>query len=104
MTPVAILSEVDDATLDVYRAVNRRPELRTPPPERLFHCVSELPEGGLRVFDVWASEEAFRRYDRDVLAPAVVATTGGRIGPPLRQILPVAAMHGRELEIGPPAS
>jgi hypothetical protein len=60
--------------------------------------VSELPGGGLLVFDVWESEDAFRRYEREVLAPTVLAVTGGRVGPPRREILPVAVVRGLEKE------
>ena len=91
--PVAILSEVPDATLEMYRAVNAQPELASPAPGHLFHGVSGLQGGGLRVFDVWESEEHFRRYDREVIQPAVHAVTGGAVGPPRRQVVPVAVLR-----------
>lgn len=92
--PVAVFSEVADATLDLYREVNRRLDLQERAPGHLLHCVCELPDGGLRVFDVWESEDAFRRYERERLAPAVLAVTGGGVGPPRRQILPIASLRG----------
>lgn len=43
---------------------------KTPPKGALFHCAGVYP-GGFRVFDIWESQEAFERFRKERLDPAM---------------------------------
>jgi hypothetical protein len=42
-----------------------------PPAGLIIHFAVERPEGGLRYYDIWESEEACDRFDEDRLHPVV---------------------------------
>ena len=82
---VAILSEVPEGTVEMYEAVMEKLGGKgTLAPGHLVHVVGKRAEGGLRVLDVWESNEDFERFDEERLHPAVREVTGGRVSPPLR--------------------
>jgi heme-degrading monooxygenase HmoA len=67
---------------DQYDQVNG--EITEDPPGLILHTAAETG-GGIQIVDVWESEDAFRRFERETLGPALgaagVDTSGGP--PPL---------------------
>ncbi|HYY33961.1 MAG TPA: hypothetical protein VE693_10350 [Gaiellaceae bacterium] len=53
---------------DQYDRLNA--EIREDPEGLILHTAAEHG-GGMRVIDVWESEDAYRRFERDTLMPAM---------------------------------
>ena len=53
---------------DQYEHVNR--EIGEDPPGLILHTAAEKG-GGIQVIDVWESEDAYRRFEQEVLFPAM---------------------------------
>jgi hypothetical protein len=67
-----------------------------PPPGLLVHLALERPEGGLRYFDVWRSEEECDRFTEERLHPVVHALLADIFGddlPPEPERGPVSVIH-----------
>lgn len=69
------------------------------PPGLIMHMAVELPEGGLRYYDVWESEEDCDRWSEDCLHPVVHALLAEVFGEelpdePARTLLPVIHAWG----------
>jgi hypothetical protein len=80
---VGVLNEVPGVTPEIYDRVQAKMDVESNPPEGLIIHTAGFPEGKMRVFDVWESQEAFERFESERLAPAVQAVAqeaGG--GPP----------------------
>ncbi len=81
---VVVIQEVP-ATPEQYDAVNEKLAAHSDPPAGLLiHTGGEM-EGGMRVIDVWESEEAFNTFREERLGPAVAAVVGEEAmaaGPP----------------------
>jgi len=86
---IAVQVEIRGANLELYDQTNERiGRLPGAPavPQELFHFVIGT-DGGIRVVDVWESEEAFRRYFHERLEPAFAEVGFG--GPPVVEIFAV---------------
>jgi hypothetical protein len=51
-----------------------------PPPGLIVHVAVERPEGGLRYYDVWESEDDWDRFGRERLHPVVHGLLRERFG------------------------
>ncbi len=86
-----------DAPIDatVYRRV--LDGLGDEPPKGLIvHLAVERPEGGLRYFDVWESEEDWDRFAEERLHPVVHPLLTSRFGdefPPEPERVPLPVIH-----------
>jgi hypothetical protein len=67
-----------------------------PPKGLVVHLVVERPEGGLRYFDVWESEEDWDRFAEERLHPVVHPLLASRFGeefPPEPERFPLPVLH-----------
>ena len=67
-----------------------------PPKGLIVHLAVERPEGGLRYFDVWESEEDWDRFAEERLHPVVQPMLSGHFGsdvPPEPPRTPLPAIH-----------
>ena len=82
--PVGLLQEFD-ATPEMYDAITNKMDVKNNPPEgNIFHTAGRAEDGKWRIFDVWESRDAFERFRRERLEPAMseVAREMGMSGPP----------------------
>jgi hypothetical protein len=69
--PVAIVMDFPGGTLEQYDQVVERMGLEPggdTPPGAMFHWVTQTPEG-LRVVDVWETQEAFDQFAEEQIGP-----------------------------------
>ncbi len=67
-----------------------------PPKGLIVHLAVERPEGGLRYFDVWESEEDCDRFAEERLHPVVHQLLSSRFGgesPPEPARVPLPVIH-----------
>jgi hypothetical protein len=67
-----------------------------PPKGLVVHIAAELPEGGLRYYDVWESEEDWDRFTDERLHPVVHGLLSEIFGdalPPEPDRVPLSALH-----------
>ena len=67
-----------------------------PPKGLIVHLVVERPEGGLRYFDVWESEEDWDRFAEERLHPVVHPLLASRFGdefPPEPERVSLPVIH-----------
>ena len=67
-----------------------------PPKGMILHIAVERPEGGLRYYDVWESEQDWDRFAEERLHPVVHPLLGGLFGddfPPEPPRTPLPAIH-----------
>ncbi len=67
-----------------------------PPPGMVVHLAVELPEGGLRYIDVWATEADCDRFVQERLHPVVhrlLAEVFGEDLPPEPPQIPLPVVH-----------
>jgi len=77
---VAIIMDFEGATLDQYDDVMDRMGLDgVAPPGAIFHWVG-ASDAGIRVVDVWETQEAFDEFAQSQIAPHTAAA--GIEGPP----------------------
>ncbi|HEY8866609.1 MAG TPA: hypothetical protein VIM22_06725 [Solirubrobacteraceae bacterium] len=70
---VGLLQEMDQVTADMYDAVSAKLDVQNNPPAgMIFHSGGEKAGGGMRIFDVWESEDAYRRFEEERLRPAIM--------------------------------
>ena len=75
--PVAVITNLE-AGSDQYDQVNAKLEPDDNPPEGMIvHAAGQRQDGGMRVFDVWESEEAYNTFREQRLMPAVEEVLGG---------------------------
>jgi quinol monooxygenase YgiN len=55
------------------------------PPGLVIHTASEMPDGSVRIVDVWESQEHVDEFERTQLMPAFAAV-GAPVGPPEREV------------------
>jgi len=68
---LAFLIEVPNMTPEDGAAVLRELDLAAQPPAgQIFHLEGPMEGGGMRVVDVWESEEVFLAFVQERLAPA----------------------------------
>ncbi len=82
----AYVQDVDDGTLADYDRVSEELQKRsgdTPPQGLILHAVGARGNG-MRVIDVWESQDAYRRFREEQLVPAMEAAMPGAMaqGPP----------------------
>jgi hypothetical protein len=83
---VAILMTIE-ATEEQYDAVNEKIDPAGNPPAGLIIHVGSVTGSGVRVIDVWESEQAFNDFRESRLGPAVGEVMGGDAGPPNIEVL-----------------
>jgi hypothetical protein len=67
--PTAMLMDLPGVTLEQYLRVHRAITSQGQIDGLLLHSAAEVP-GGIRVYDVWESPEAFDRFARERMMPA----------------------------------
>ena len=80
--PVAVVLEFEGGTLDQYDQVVQKMGLSpggAGPPGALFHWVTATDDG-VRVTDVWATQEQFDRFAEEQIGP--ISAEVGLPGPP----------------------
>lgn len=96
---VAVLVEFE-ATEEDFQAVNRILDAENNPQEGgIVHTSAQLADGSQRVFDVWESEEAANRFERERLIPAIAEALGPDSPPPTKR----EVYELRELTVVPTA-
>jgi hypothetical protein len=83
---VAIIMELE-ASAEQYDAVNDKIKPEENPPEGLIIHVGSVTDSGIKVIDVWESEQAFNDFRESRLGPAVGEVMGEDAGPPNIQVL-----------------
>jgi hypothetical protein len=83
---VAILMTIE-ATEEQYDAVNEKIDPAANPPAGLIIHVGSVTDSGVRVIDVWESEQAFNDFRESRLGPAVGEVMGEDAGPPNIEVL-----------------
>ena len=87
--PVAMLQDAEGFGAETYDAVNKAMAIESNPPEGLIFHTAGQANGVFRIFDVWESREAFERFERERLGPAigkVMQDQGQEMGsPPQRE-------------------
>jgi hypothetical protein len=64
------------ASLDQYKQVNEKMDAEANPPEGLIVHTAQAIDGGVRIVDVWESEDAYNRFRAERLGAAVEAVVG----------------------------
>jgi hypothetical protein len=80
--PIALVQEfevaADDRSTTNYDAIRDRLGVDADPPAGvIFHTAGFTGTGLFRIFDVWESEDAWRRFREERLMPAVQAVAQG---------------------------
>lgn len=83
---VAIMMNIE-ATQDQYDEVNEKIDPTGNPPEGLIIHVGSVTDSGVKVIDVWESEQAFHDFRESRLGPAVAEVMGDAAGPPDIEVL-----------------
>lgn len=84
---ISMLQEMPNNTLENYDAVSSKADIESNPPEGLiFHTAAEMEGGGVRIFNVWESREAFERFQDERLLPALREHFGELPPPPEQKI------------------
>jgi len=74
---IGMIQEAPNTTAEMYDAINSKLQASENPPEGLiFHSAGPAPKGGLRIFDVWESREAYERFRDERLRPAISEVAG----------------------------
>jgi hypothetical protein len=86
---MAVLMEnvVEQSNTEIYDAVSAKLDVENDAPSGMIvHTAIDLGEGGIRIVDVWESQEAFERFRDEQLLPAVQSVLSERgiepAGPP----------------------
>jgi hypothetical protein len=77
------------ASVEEYDAVNEKLDPRSNPPAGLIIHTGSVTDSGIRVVDVWESEQQFMDFREQRLGPAVGEVMGENAGPPNVQVLEV---------------
>jgi hypothetical protein len=64
-------------TVAIYDAVTRELDIASNHPLGLISHAAGLADGCWQIVEIWESEEYAQRFDRERLAPAIEAVTGG---------------------------
>jgi|SRR6266545_8370656 len=86
---MAVLMEnrVEQSTPEIYDAVAAKLDVENDPPAGMIvHTASAMEGGGVRIVDVWESQEAFEKFRDERLMPALQAVLSEKgitpAGPP----------------------
>ena len=74
------------ATADEYDAVNAKVDPKSNPPAGLIIHTGSVTDDGMRVVDVWESEQHFNDFREQRLGPAVHEVMGEDPAPPTVQV------------------
>jgi hypothetical protein len=69
------------APVEFYDQVSAKLGLDSDPPEGMIIHTGAEADGGMRIFDVWKSAEAFEKFSNERLGPAIGEVAGGDDGP-----------------------
>ena len=77
-----------------YDRVNA--EIGDDPEGLILHTSSQKPDGRMRIVDVWESKEAYERFERETLMPAMerIGAQPPEGGPPPREEYEIHNMRG----------
>jgi hypothetical protein len=73
---MAVLMEnrVEQSNTEIYDAVSERVKVEDDPPAGMIvHTAIDLGEGGIRIVDVWESQQDFEAFRDQRLLPAIQA-------------------------------
>lgn len=73
---VGVLNEVTEMTTEMYDQVDAKLNTAGDPPDGLIIHTAGATGGGLRIFDVWESEEQYNRFREERLLPAIREAAG----------------------------
>jgi len=93
---VTLVTEIPGATHELYDKVRDNLGMSQEGAlieGQLAHIASPM-DGGWRVVDVWESEDAFNKFSKERLGPALAAAGAPMGGPP--KFFPVHTFHARE--------
>ena len=91
-----MLMEWTGVTQDQYKQVMRTLDLDKKLPEGGIFHVAGFTAGALHVLDIWDSQQAFEKFQKDRLNPAV--QKAGITSPPKVQFYPVYNIYAPNLE------
>ena len=74
------------ATADEYDAVNAKLDAKSNPPAGMIIHTGSVTDDGMRVVDVWESEQHFNDFRDQRVGPTVVEVVGPDAGPPNIQV------------------
>jgi hypothetical protein len=94
--PTVMSMEWPNVTPDQYNQVMRALELdKTPPNGEIFHVVG-FSNGTMRVLDIWESQQAFEKFQKERLPAAL--QKAGITGQPKVQFFPVHNIYAPNME------
>jgi hypothetical protein len=71
---------------ELYESVSAAAHVNDdPPPGVIVHTATEMPDGTVKIIDVWESQADFEAFERDRLMPAF-QSLGGPAEPPPREV------------------
>ena len=76
---VLMFQDVEGMTPELYDALNTEMRFPDDAPEGLISHMASRVEGGMRIVDVWESEEHFGRFVEERLVPAMGNLEGAEI-------------------------
>lgn len=80
---VVLILELPGMTPEIYDAINERTGFPGEVPEGLLTHIAGVEETGMRIVDVWESEEHFERFLEGKMLPAMGAVAGeNSVSPP----------------------
>jgi hypothetical protein len=68
---IVLTQDLEGVPVDMVKAVTAAMDVASNPPAGLIVHTAHATSGGVRITDVWESEEAFRDFEKNTLAPAV---------------------------------
>lgn len=87
---VLLHMEMAETTIEDYDALNEKMGNTDTPEGLIVHTVTPMDGGGIRVMDVWESQEQLERFEEERIMPAAREIWGEPSGPPrLREITEV---------------
>jgi hypothetical protein len=88
--PIGHITEVDEGTLEQYDQVSEKIIENGPPADGLLcHFAGAKEGGGFMIFEVWESEDQFRRFQEERVGPAVTEVVGPDSEPSRREVFEI---------------
>jgi hypothetical protein len=88
--PAALFLKWDGVTPEQYEQIRATANWEGDLPDGAMFHVAAFTDGGMRIFDVWASAEAFQTFFSERVMPAIQEV--GLTGEPEVELLPVHAL------------
>lgn len=80
---IVMMQEMTEASVEQYDQIAAKLNPDENPPEGLIvHAAGQREGGGMRIVDVWESEDAYNRFREQRLGPVVREVIGEQAGPP----------------------